>query len=43
VIGCEEIVVKSLGGRLARVAGLAGATIRGDGQVVLILDIPALV
>jgi chemosensory pili system protein ChpA (sensor histidine kinase/response regulator) len=39
--GSREIVVKSLGTQLAAVQGLAGATIQGDGRVVLILDVLA--
>jgi chemosensory pili system protein ChpA (sensor histidine kinase/response regulator) len=39
--GSREIVVKSLGPQFARVAGLSGATILGDGRVVLILDLLA--
>ncbi len=35
----EEIVVKSLGGFLSHIPGLAGATVLGDGEVVLILDV----
>jgi len=43
LIDQEEIVIKSLPGFLGRISGLAGATILGEGQVVLILDIPSLV
>ncbi|HZD53468.1 MAG TPA: Hpt domain-containing protein [Woeseiaceae bacterium] len=39
----REIVVKSLGPQLAGVRGLSGATILGDGSIVLILDIHGLV
>lgn len=39
----QEIVVKSLGGHLGQTPGVAGASILGDGQVVLILDVPALI
>ncbi len=39
--GSREIVVKSLGPQFARVAGVSGATILGDGRVVLILDLLA--
>ncbi len=41
--GKEEIVIKSLPGLLKEIPGLSGATIMGDGQVVLILDIPNLI
>lgn len=37
--GSREIVVKSLGPQFARVQGISGATILGDGRVVLILDL----
>ncbi len=37
----REIVVKSLGPQFASVQGLSGATILGDGRVVLILDLLA--
>jgi two-component system, chemotaxis family, sensor kinase CheA len=35
--GEQEIVVKNLGKQLARLAGIAGATISGSGQVILVL------
>ncbi|MCF6300835.1 MAG: response regulator, partial [Proteobacteria bacterium] len=37
--GGREIVVKSVGAQVASVPGIFGATILGDGSVVLILDI----
>ncbi len=40
--GTREIVIKPLGAQLAGIEGLAGATILGDGSVVLILDVPGL-
>ena len=40
--GTREVVIKSLGPQLAELKGLAGATILGDGRVVLILDLPGL-
>jgi chemosensory pili system protein ChpA (sensor histidine kinase/response regulator) len=43
VQGSREIVVKGLGPQFAGVAGISGATILGDGGVVVILDLPALV
>jgi len=43
VQGSREIVVKGLGPQFAGVAGVSGATILGDGGVVVILDLPALV
>lgn len=39
--GTREIVVKSLGPQFAAVQGVSGATILGDGRVVLILDLLA--
>ncbi|MBT2340172.1 MULTISPECIES: Hpt domain-containing protein [Pseudomonas] len=39
--GTREIVVKSLGAPFSAVQGLSGATILGDGRVVLILDLLA--
>ncbi len=38
----REVVVKSLGLQLSSVNGMMGATIMGNGSVVLILDIPVL-
>ena len=43
VLGNREIVVKSGGPQLASVPGIFGATIMGDGGVVVILDIAPLV
>ena len=43
LLGSREIVVKSTGSQLSSVSGISGATIQGDGRVVLILDMPALV
>jgi chemosensory pili system protein ChpA (sensor histidine kinase/response regulator) len=43
MIASQEIVVKSVGPQLASIRGISGATILGDGRVVLILDINALV
>jgi two-component system chemotaxis sensor kinase CheA len=38
-----EFVIKSLGKYLGELKGIAGATILGDGEVALILDIPTLI
>ncbi len=38
----QEIVIKSLGEYLGNVPGIAGATIMGDGSVVMILDLPEI-
>jgi chemosensory pili system protein ChpA (sensor histidine kinase/response regulator) len=43
LMGSREIVVKSLGSQFANVHGASGATILGDGSVVVILDLPALI
>lgn len=43
VQGSREIVVKSLGPQFAGVGGISGATILGDGSVVIILDLVALI
>ena len=43
VQGSREIVVKSLGAQFAGVGGISGATILGDGSVVVILDLLALI
>ncbi len=42
LVGQEEIVIKSLGDFLKGIDGIAGATIRGDGGVTLIVDVVAL-
>ena len=42
LIGQQEIVIKSLGKLLAGIKVVAGATILGNGQVALILDIGTL-
>lgn len=43
LLGSREIVVKTLGAQFAQVAGVSGATILGDGSVVVILDLSALI
>jgi chemosensory pili system protein ChpA (sensor histidine kinase/response regulator) len=43
LVGTREIVVKPVGPQIASVRGVAGATIMGDGRIVVILDIGALV
>ena len=42
LIGQQEIVIKSLGRFLSKINGIAGATILGDGNVALILDVASL-
>jgi chemosensory pili system protein ChpA (sensor histidine kinase/response regulator) len=41
--GSREIVVKTLGAQFSSVQGLSGATIMGDGHVVVILDVYAMI
>ena len=41
-IGSRDVVIKSLSDHLTAIAGLAGATILGDGQVALMLDVGSL-
>ena len=36
--GTREIVVKNIGPQMARITGVSGATVRGDGRVILILN-----
>jgi chemosensory pili system protein ChpA (sensor histidine kinase/response regulator) len=43
VIGSREIVVKSVGPQVSSVQGILGATIMGDGSVLVILDLAPLV
>lgn len=42
LVGQEEIVIKSMGDYLQNIQGIAGATIRGDGRVTLIIDVGAM-
>ena len=39
----QEVMVKSLGNLFGGIRGIAGVSVLADGQVVLILDVPALV
>ncbi len=43
LLGQQQVVIKSLETNFRRVEGVSGATILGDGQVALILDIPGLI
>lgn len=43
VQGIQEVVVKPVGPQISQVRGISGATILGDGRVVLILEIGGLV
>jgi two-component system chemotaxis sensor kinase CheA len=42
LLGQHQVVIKSLETNYRRIDGISGATIMGDGQVALILDIPGL-
>jgi len=42
VLGNREVVIKNIGPQLARMAGIAGATVLGSGDIVLILNPVAL-
>lgn len=39
LVGQEEVVIKSLGYYLKGTEGIAGATVRGDGKITLIVDV----
>ncbi|VXB94580.1 conserved hypothetical protein [Luteimonas sp. 9C] len=43
IVGNKEIVVKPVGPQITSIPGIFGATIMGDGRVVVILDIAPLV
>jgi len=43
LVGQQDVVVKSLGQYLGRSRGVSGASVLGDGQVVLIVDVPSLI
>ena len=42
LLGSREIVVKSVGPQLSTLRGISGATVMGDGSVVLIIDLAML-
>jgi chemosensory pili system protein ChpA (sensor histidine kinase/response regulator) len=42
VVGNREVVIKNIGPQLARMPGIAGATVLGSGEIVLILNPVAL-
>jgi two-component system, chemotaxis family, sensor kinase CheA len=42
VLGREDVMAKPLGALLKDVAGIAGATITGDGRIALVLDLAGL-
>jgi two-component system chemotaxis sensor kinase CheA len=43
LMGEQELVIKSLGKQLSRVGGVAGATVLGNRQVVLVLNVTDLI
>lgn len=43
LVGSREMVVKSVGPQIATIRGISGATILGDGRIVIILDMGGLV
>lgn len=43
LVGEQEVVVKGLGKQLRRVGGIAGATVTGSGEIVLILNVADLI
>jgi chemosensory pili system protein ChpA (sensor histidine kinase/response regulator) len=43
MLASREIVVKAVGPQLAGIRGISGATILGDGRIILILDTNALI
>ncbi|WP_395400010.1 chemotaxis protein CheW [Pseudoduganella sp. UC29_106] len=43
LVGQQQVVVKNLESNYRKVAGISGATILGDGNVSLILDVAALI
>ncbi len=43
LLGQKEVVIKSLGGYLGNIEGIAGSTILGDGTVKMIIDIGELI
>jgi two-component system chemotaxis sensor kinase CheA len=43
LVGEQEIVIKNLGRQLAKVGGIAGATLLGSGEVILVLHVADLI
>src|SRR5208282_6064063 len=43
LVGSREIVVKNVGPQVSGIRGIAGATMLGDGRIVIILDMGSLV
>jgi two-component system chemotaxis sensor kinase CheA len=42
LLGQQQVVIKSMETHYARIPGVGGATILGEGSVALILDVPGL-
>jgi two-component system, chemotaxis family, sensor kinase CheA len=43
LLGQQQVVIKSMETHYARIEGIGGATILGEGTVALILDVPGLI
>ena len=43
LVGSREIVVKSVGPQISSIKGISGATLLGDGSILLILEVGGLV
>ena len=43
LLGQQQVVIKSLGAGIGKVAGISGGAILGDGNVSLILDVPGVI
>jgi two-component system chemotaxis sensor kinase CheA len=43
LLGTQDLVVKSLDDNFMRIRGLGGASILGDGEVCLLLDVAAVI
>ena len=43
IVGHQEVIVKPVGPQLHKVPGISGATVLGDGRVVVVLELAALV
>ena len=43
LIELQEIMLKSMGEYMGEIKGIAGVSVLGDGQVVLIMDVPSLI
>ena len=43
LLGCQDVVIKSLADNFINIRGLSGASILGDGSVCLMLDVGTLI